>query len=201
MTSFLYSIRSQYDFAGKNAKDKIINRDDKYKIDLVLNKLCNAMDYQIFNNIEECMTDNEILWFIVRKNYEDVLFHAQNSLTLEKMSKIYSFMVAITKSINANDNDNIIEEMANIALKEWNKLNTLSHIQMIEFLKKTDRFAEALEVRGVERNLKKRLKKICRDNNFPYIEGEDMFTGAGRKKSSSKNNEKPKQKKRTKKMA
>ena len=110
-------------------------------------------------------------------------------------------MVAITKSINANDNDDIIEDMANIALKEWKNLNILSHIQMIEFLKKTDRFAKALKQRGVERNLKKRLKQICRDNNFPYIEGEDMFTGAGRKKSSSKTTEKPEKKKRTKKMA
>ncbi len=164
----------------------------EYYVPLILNKIYNKIDLLIFNIAKDLFDDIEIMYLIMSKLLGEASIHEELKIGSVHIKNSIKFQKKFERFVAGCIHDNIIEEMADVALKEWKNLNTLSHIQMIEFLKKTDRFAEALKERGVERNLKKRLKQICRDNNFPYIEGEDMFTGAGRKKSSSKNNEKPK---------
>ncbi len=175
---------------------KILSRD--LKIDILLSKFYNRIDLLLFHTACSEMTNFERWYFFVKRLLDDVCLHEQATIGSNILESFQKFNAGIGSSMRATEEsierfkkcNSILKEMINEALNRWNNGCKLSHTQMIDSFNEIEKYQECLKISEIVEELREKLINICKENNFPYIEGLNMFTGRRPNKPTSKSSKK-----------
>ncbi len=171
MIVFLYTVRQPLKLSGATTAEKLDDKTNNLRIDIILSKIYHQLDSNLFEFSKSTMTRRDVLCLTIRKIYEDVMLHEQNDFNLGKLLKYASYKARLLKSISAHDYDKEIYEMSNIALDEWSKGSKLNHIAMMNKFFHNKKYHDVLLKPGVRDNLVEKLIQICEEHGFKFIWG------------------------------
>ena len=182
--------------AVKNVDIENENRleNNPLRMEIIFSKIYTRLEFKLYSLASDYMTNYENMKYILGKICDDICVHEQASVGYDILNRYSSFKTAITRVIDSNEHNDIIEEMKDSIIHDWDNGCKSSHVQMIEFLKKKKKYADALETRGVQSNLKKLLVNICMttfksdgSRLYPYIQGVDIWGKIERVSAPSNN--------------
>lgn len=147
-------------------------------IEYSLIKIYRRLGLLILSSVYKDISVSDLIWLQQLMIINDILIHSyfiiQNKRifvlesVLSTLSTYYTPKYTCKISVTI---DNIIKD----AIKMYKDGSEHSHIQMIEYFKKKKKYADYFSIRGFERNLKSKLKRVMKDNNINKIEGDGYY--------------------------
>lgn len=172
--SMVYNIKNDDD-------EKDFNEENIAQI--ILRKIYLRIEFKLFLMASYAFSEQELTCYFMRLLCDEICLRERATIGPFNLKKYVGLKASMTRIIEGEQNDAIIDEMKNSIIRQWDDGVKHSHAQMIEFLKMDKKYANALEQRGVETKLKKILVEFCKnttnangERRYPYIQGIDIFS-------------------------
>lgn len=148
---------------------------DEKRMEIYLSKIYHRINIIIYNYVYKSMSINEHIYFLSTTILDDFCLHAQTSLDVDRLDNGVSLAGAIARTPARTEIDDIINQICEEAITEWNDGSSLDHIDMIALFKKRGKYARFFAQGSFEKKLNARIKQVCNKRNIRRIRGIDVY--------------------------
>lgn len=145
------------------------------KIDKILLKAYRTFSLIILSSVYRNLSMFEFTWFSNMELLNDICVYAYEISPRDRLDEARTMASAISADAAHKDFTKIIEKIVKAAIKKWKDGCDFNHIQMIDYYKKSNSYAEFFNERGFERNLKKSLIEAAKQEGINKISGVNYF--------------------------
>lgn len=155
---------------------------DKKNVEVMLLRMYRKFSFIIFTSIYKYFSVADMFLCISTLLLDDICIFTASMFTRDMIDNARSIASALSRDSAIEVYDDILDKICKEILKLWYDGNELGHIDMINKYKNSTKYLAYFEKKGFERQLREKLKNLCKERNIPRITGIHVSARKGKKR-------------------